>query len=148
MEYKATELKKTWDGLMVCSKDFEIRHPQDFVRGVPDYQAPKWTRPENPDGTAQVTYAAAITVNVANSTDFIVGKLTGNITINSPTSPTTSQIISFSFSQDDVGNRVLTWNAVFTGITLPSSGKANETTSIQFLYNGSNWVQLGQPIWI
>jgi hypothetical protein len=32
---------------MVCRKDFEVRHPQDFVRGVPDKsQTLPWTRPE------------------------------------------------------------------------------------------------------
>jgi hypothetical protein len=34
---------------MVCDDDWEIRHPQDFVRGVADIQAPPWTRPEPAD---------------------------------------------------------------------------------------------------
>ena len=34
---------------MVCPGDWETRHPQDFVRGIADYQAPPWTRPEAPD---------------------------------------------------------------------------------------------------
>jgi hypothetical protein len=147
-EFKSGELRKTWDGLWVCDKDFEVRHPQDFIRGVPDYQAPPFTRPENPDGTSQVAYAASITVDVTTNTDFIISVLTGNTTINSPLSPTTNKIISFSFTQDTLGNRTVTWNAVFTGVTLPASGKHNETTSIQFRYNGTNWVQLSQPIWI
>ena len=48
-EYKSSELKRTWDGLMVCSKDWEPRHPQDFVRGVKDPQSVPWTRDEGPD---------------------------------------------------------------------------------------------------
>jgi len=48
-QYKGSQLQLRWDGLMVCSQDFEVRHPQDFVRGVADYQAPKWTRPESQD---------------------------------------------------------------------------------------------------
>ena len=32
-------MRVRWDGLMVCAKDFEERHPQDFVRGVRDNQA-------------------------------------------------------------------------------------------------------------
>jgi hypothetical protein len=43
---KNFELRKRWDGLMVCSKDWEPRQPQDFVRGVADIQTPPWVRPE------------------------------------------------------------------------------------------------------
>jgi len=32
-EYRWTQIKKRWDGLWVCEKDYEERHPQDFVRG-------------------------------------------------------------------------------------------------------------------
>jgi hypothetical protein len=44
--FKADKLRKRWDGLMTCSKDWEPRHPQDFLRGVPDKQSVPWTRPE------------------------------------------------------------------------------------------------------
>lgn len=49
VEYKASQLQKRWDGFMVCSKDWEPRHPQDFVRGVADFQTPPYTRPETQD---------------------------------------------------------------------------------------------------
>lgn len=45
-KYKATELTQRWDGLMCCEDDWEIRQPQDFVRGVPDTQIAPWLRPE------------------------------------------------------------------------------------------------------
>ena len=32
-KYKASELTQRWDGLMCCDDDWEIRQPQDFVRG-------------------------------------------------------------------------------------------------------------------
>lgn len=44
--FKADKLRKRWDGLMTCSKDWEPRHPQDFLRGVPDKQSVPWSRPE------------------------------------------------------------------------------------------------------
>lgn len=31
---------------MVCNDDFEHRHPQDFLRGVPDNQDVPWVRPD------------------------------------------------------------------------------------------------------
>lgn len=48
-EFKAHELQMRWDGLMVCSGDWEPRQPQDFVRGVADIQAPPYTRSESSD---------------------------------------------------------------------------------------------------
>lgn len=48
-KYKAEELKRRWDGLMCCPEDWEIRQPQDFVRGVRDQKPLPWSRPEPPD---------------------------------------------------------------------------------------------------
>ena len=45
-KFKESELRKRWDGLMVCRGDWEVRQPQDFVRGVADIQAPPFVRPE------------------------------------------------------------------------------------------------------
>jgi hypothetical protein len=47
--FKGSQLIQRWDGVRVCSEDFEVRHPQDFVRGVPDFQVPPFTRPETQD---------------------------------------------------------------------------------------------------
>jgi len=48
-KYKASKLKLRWDGLYVCPKDFERRHPQDFVRGIKDDQSTPFSRPEETD---------------------------------------------------------------------------------------------------
>lgn len=48
-EFKFSELHKTWDGLWVCADDWEPRHPQDYVRGIPDNQSVRNTSPETPD---------------------------------------------------------------------------------------------------
>jgi len=50
-KYKASQLKAEWTGLRVCSQCWERRHPQDYVRGVYDKQAPPWTRPETLEET-------------------------------------------------------------------------------------------------
>jgi hypothetical protein len=46
-KFKASELRKRWDGYMVCKDDFEERHPQDFLKGVPDKQNVPWARPDS-----------------------------------------------------------------------------------------------------
>jgi hypothetical protein len=48
-QYKANELRLRWDGLMVCSGDWEPRQPQDFVHGVADKIAPPFVRSESSD---------------------------------------------------------------------------------------------------
>lgn len=47
---RAKDAMITWDNLVVCPDDWEIRHPQDFVRGrLDDIQAKEPRRPESPD---------------------------------------------------------------------------------------------------
>ena len=48
-KFKASTLRKRWDGSMVCRDDFESRHPQDFVRAVSDTQVAPWIRDEPQD---------------------------------------------------------------------------------------------------
>jgi len=31
-KFKALDLQKRWDGLMVCAEDYELRHESDFLR--------------------------------------------------------------------------------------------------------------------
>ena len=61
--FKDSELQLRWDGLMVCSGDWEPRQPQDFVHGVADIQAPKWTRAEQSDFFIWDTETLADTVS-------------------------------------------------------------------------------------
>lgn len=44
-KFKASQLKERWDGLMVCKEDFELRHPQDFVKTKNDKISVPWSRP-------------------------------------------------------------------------------------------------------
>jgi len=53
-KYKSGKLRKEWAGLMTCSGPgtnncWEERHPQDFVSGKADRQAPPWVRSEPTD---------------------------------------------------------------------------------------------------
>lgn len=45
-DYKQSDLRKRWDGAMVCSKDFEQRHPQDLIKARPEHNHVKDARPE------------------------------------------------------------------------------------------------------
>lgn len=44
---KASEVRRRWDGLMVCPEDWEMRHPMDFFRTKNDTVLLPFTRPDN-----------------------------------------------------------------------------------------------------
>lgn len=44
-DFYQSMLKKRWDGAMVCSKDYEPRHPQDRVEARPERNTVKDARP-------------------------------------------------------------------------------------------------------
>lgn len=59
-EYRASEFRRRWDGLWVCPKDYEERHPQDFVRARPDDMRPAVVAGCcGSDGYPQITTAEA-----------------------------------------------------------------------------------------
>jgi len=73
-QLKASELRQRWDGLKVCNQDWEPRHPQDFVKGVADYQAPPFTRPEQQNQFIPLVYngyALLDPMGLTNSTSLI-----------------------------------------------------------------------------
>ena len=55
-KYKNTDVKKRWDGLIVCSKDYELRHIADFIRSNPERNNVKDPRPEQADTFVSVSY--------------------------------------------------------------------------------------------
>lgn len=55
-KFKSSMLKKRWDGLMTCDKDWEMRHPQDFLRVNKEVISPPWARPEGEDIFISVPY--------------------------------------------------------------------------------------------
>ena len=89
-QYKSYELQMRWDGVMVCSGDWEPRQPQDFVRGIADIQAPKWTRPEQTDhfiwGTATetdvVTVSESYVLTIHSSPPALNGSAINSSSIN------------------------------------------------------------------
>lgn len=48
IDYRQSQMKKEWNGLIVCDECWEPRHPQDFVRASKDQIATPagFTRPE------------------------------------------------------------------------------------------------------
>jgi hypothetical protein len=62
-EFPSNEIKDRWDGLKVCSKDWEVKHPQLYIRAPRESIVPPWVRPEPADVFVQFcTLAQSIAV--------------------------------------------------------------------------------------
>jgi len=48
-KYRQSETRKDWQGLWLCPKDYEPRHPQDLIRAKKDKQSVTEPRPEPAD---------------------------------------------------------------------------------------------------
>lgn len=54
--YRRSEVRKRWDNMWVCAKDWEERHPQESVRGKADHIRVDVARPEiNVEITTPIT---------------------------------------------------------------------------------------------
>lgn len=57
---RRSQMKLRWDNLMVCPDDFELRHPQDFVKARIDKITIPYPRPRPADVFVVVFQRAAI----------------------------------------------------------------------------------------
>ena len=69
---KASNSRLQWNNVRCADRYFEERHPQDFVRGVPDKQNVPFARPES----ANPWLATVTTINNPTGTGFEAGATT------------------------------------------------------------------------
>jgi len=82
-KFKNTELSQRWDGLYVCRDDWEIRHPQEMIRPIPDQNQVPWTRPD------------ADQTEVTGHKEFVgttSGAVTGTVTVTSSATISSSDV--------------------------------------------------------
>lgn len=65
---KASQLVRNWQGQWRCREHDEPRHPQDFVRAVPDVQTPPWTQP----GSADIEISVCDLFGISSIADYAV----------------------------------------------------------------------------
>jgi hypothetical protein len=81
-KFKNTQLRKRWDGYMVCAEDFETRHPQEFIRTVKDNHPLPWTRPNNDlDSNGDPRVSSGIAFNCTAATPVAVDSVIQQRTI-------------------------------------------------------------------
>ncbi len=60
-KFKASTMRKRWDGLFVCEEDFEIKHPQLSMRVQADKQMVPIARPDPVEDTFLTGFCTPIT---------------------------------------------------------------------------------------
>jgi hypothetical protein len=55
-QHKSDELKKEWNGLMVCNACWDPRHPMDFIKVPTDDPSTPWARPAPTPTFVSVTF--------------------------------------------------------------------------------------------
>jgi hypothetical protein len=97
-KFKASSLKKRWDGLIVCREDWEQRHPQDLLRVQREQISVPWSRP----------YPAEDTYLPWNYTDFEKE----NLGVNEAIAKNILKRFGLSVSGSALGNFALNTNAL------------------------------------
>ncbi len=84
-----------------------------------------------------------VTPNVGTS-KIIYISATSSVTVNAPTNMQAGDKVTFVVTQDGAGGRTVSWNAVFKHEWSDTGNTANKISSINFIYNGTNWLQTGK----
>lgn len=113
-KFKASSLQKRWDGLIVCSEDWEQRHPQDLLRVQREQISVPWSRPYPAQDTFLPWYYTeneneylGLVETLANNFTKIIGSGVSNNTLNS---------VSFNFNTlnyGSVGDEAVAFTEVF-----------------------------------
>lgn len=100
----------------------------------------------NEGGYQTGTYAASYTPNPYNGST-IAMTLTGNITVNAPAAANyhIGSKLRFIFTQNAGAGHVVTWDAAYKVNWTPTT-TANKVNSIDFEYNGTNWIQVASAV--
>lgn len=65
VQFKAEDMLKRWDGMLVCKDDWEPRHSLDFLRATPERGTVPFTAPEPTDQFVTVNYLTSTIAGVA-----------------------------------------------------------------------------------
>jgi hypothetical protein len=97
-------------------------------------------------GVSTPAYASSFTPDLSIADTYIVGTLTGNITINNPSETGDPGMrLTFMFTEDPTGGRAVAWGSAYKYAWTPNTG-AGKRNTISFVYDGSYWVQVASAV--
>lgn len=131
-KYKADQMKKRWDGLFVCEYDWEMDHPQKYLKVREDSQDVPWVRTTDGSGSSDSgqgdgtppsgsdLFLTTISSGSANAGDPIVH----TFTFNQPLPITVVAFFEIDGAVAGVDYTALVNNDLSNGVTLAYEGLA------------------------
>ena len=98
-------------------------------------------------GSQAVAYSSTVTPDPYKGGHVVIGTLTGNITVAAPSNAHQGCRLALQFTEDGTGGRTITLNAIFKKNWTPTT-TANKVNTIEFVYDGTNWVQVAGTVGI
>lgn len=90
-----------------------------------------------------VAYSSPLTLDASLGNRFVIGALTGNLTLNPPSNPSDGQVLSIKIEQDGTGGRTLTFGSTIygnSGLDWSLSTGANDIDELILEYDGDDTV--------
>lgn len=152
-KFKATDLRKRWDGLYVCKDDYEPRHVGDFFESPVEDTSVPWSRPDNNEDSSYTDVAGNAvttdnTIDTHSDTDATITWGTSHSVHNWNTSLSSNRTVTIANGTADGKERnrftiYRTGGGAFTldvgGIrTIPAS--VNAVIVVEF--DGTSWLEV------
>ncbi len=123
---KRSNVQYTWDNLLVCFPEcWEIRHPQDFVRGIADKQSVADARPDYQTMQQSTTLGANASAQAITITVSSASHITKYCGIGIELDPADSGLYHWTFVSDDPSGTTITLND-----RMPSAATSGNTVLI------------------
>ncbi len=98
--------------------------------------------------TQSPTFSTPLAQNFQSGNRIVVGTLTSNITLSTPTNvPPQGVEISYDFTQDATGGRTITWSSLHKGAWPTASGTASQKKTVRGVSDGNNIVFSSDSGW-
>ena len=97
---------------MVDERCWEPRQPQDFVRGVADYQAPPFTRPEQSDSFIAIAYSRVASIFSGTTTTLLITLPAKLVKALSTASTSIATLIAVVLKPIIGGNKTVNGNSI------------------------------------
>ncbi len=96
--------------------------------------------------TMAVAYAATVTPDPYQATTWVVGTLTGAVTIANPATGHRGAELLLVLTQDATGGRTVTWGSAFKVPAGAASTTASAVSTVRFVSDGTNWLCTGSTV--
>lgn len=137
LKFKFNELKEEWDGNFVCPDCWERRHPQDFVRGIPETNNVFYSLNESETDIDGGTYEDPVTT--VDDTDYTTESDDDTILYN--TTLTANRTVTLSTTSLIEGQRIQVYRTEEDNFKVDVGGLADlDVPSACVLeWDGSRW---------